>query len=316
LRDLPAVETLRRVWVQEYYAPEPDGQVGWRAVEDLPPAALLINSPYDDEARYSSKRDTTWTGYKVHLTETCDPDQPHLITQVETTPATTPDWPLAPVIHAALARKDLLPSEHLVDAGYVDSEVIVSSQADHQLRVIGPVPPDSSWQAQAAQGFEVACFRLDWDARRATCPTGQTSTKWAETHDRHGAPTVTIRFSSTACRACPRRADCTSSPDGPRQLTVRPRLLHEALQAGREYQTTPAFKAEYALRAGIEGTLSQGVRVADLRQARYFGLAKTHLQHVLTGAALNLRRLGAWWDERTPAATRRSPFVALATPGL
>jgi transposase len=51
--------------------------------------------------------------------------------------------------------------------------------------------------------------------------------------------------------------------------------------------------------------------VGDLRHARYIGLAKTHLQHVLTATALNIRRLGAWWEERPFAATRSAAFLAL-----
>jgi transposase len=47
LRDLPAVAALRRVWVQQYHAPVAAGLVRWRAKEDLPPAARMINSPHD-----------------------------------------------------------------------------------------------------------------------------------------------------------------------------------------------------------------------------------------------------------------------------
>jgi transposase len=66
LRELPALETLRQVWIQQFYAPA--GPAQWRSSEDLPPAALLIQSPYDVEARYAIKRTTKWTGYKVHVT--------------------------------------------------------------------------------------------------------------------------------------------------------------------------------------------------------------------------------------------------------
>jgi transposase len=75
----------------------------------------MISSPYDREARYSSKRSVEWVGYKVHLTETCDPDTPHLITNVETTPAASPDDNMLAVVHASLAIMDRLPAEHLVD---------------------------------------------------------------------------------------------------------------------------------------------------------------------------------------------------------
>ena len=77
---VPAVEIMRTIFVQQYYI-EAD-QVYWREKGNLPPAALAISSPHDAEARYTNKRDTTWVGYKVHLTETCDEDSPHLITSV------------------------------------------------------------------------------------------------------------------------------------------------------------------------------------------------------------------------------------------
>ena len=312
LRSVPAVETLRRVWLQEYHAPGPDGGARWRASADLPPASRMINSPHDPEARYSYKGSTSWTGYKVHLTERCDPDAPHLLTHVETTPATTPDCNLLAPVHTALARKELLPAEHVLDAGYVDSEEVIRGRDEFGVVVVGPVPPDNSWQARAGQGFDIASFALDWDARRASCPRGATSVKWSATHDKRGGDAINIRFPPAACRACPDRARCTSRSDGgPREITVRPRAQHEALQAARQHQTTAAFTAAYDARAGVEATFSQALRVCGLRRARYVGLAKTRLQHVLIAAGLNVRRLSAWWDERPFAPTRRAAFLAL-----
>jgi transposase len=310
LREVPAVQTLRRVWLQQYYAPA--AEVRWRRVQDLAPAARLINSPYDVEARYSAKRTTTWVGYKVHLTEVCDQDAPHLLTHVETTLGTTQDVELLPTIHASLAQQDLLPREHLVDAGYVDAAVLAESQREHDLAVVGPAPSDTSWQARAGEGFAVACFAFDWETHTATCPQGHTNTKWAVTHDQHGNEIINIRFAPTDCAACPSRAQCTNSRAGPRELTVRPREQYLALQAARAYQTTAEFNARYDARAGVEGTLSQALRRCALRRTRYIGLAKTHLQHTLTAAALNLLRLGAWWEERPFAKTRQARFVALA----
>lgn len=109
LREVPALEILRRVWIQQFYAPA--GPVQWQSLDDLPPAALLIHSPHDVEARYGVKRTTTWTGYKVHLTETCEDDLPNEVTHVATTDATVPDTELLEPIHAHLAERDLLPAE-------------------------------------------------------------------------------------------------------------------------------------------------------------------------------------------------------------
>ncbi len=63
------------------------------------------------------KRGVFWNGYKVHLTETCEPDRPNLITHVATTDSTVQDVRLVAPIHAHLAERDLLPDRHLVDAG-------------------------------------------------------------------------------------------------------------------------------------------------------------------------------------------------------
>jgi len=309
LWEVPAVETLRQVWVQQYYAPT--AEVRWRPSADLPPAGRAINSPYDRDARYSTKREVHWVGYKVHLTETCEPDAPHLLTHVESTPGTTADVDVLPRIHAALDAKGCAPREQLVDTGYLAAATLVSSAHSHAIRVVGPVLPESTWQARAGAGFAVADFTVEWAARRARCPMGQTSTQWTVTRDRHGHEVIHIGFARAACRACPRRAQCTRARAGPRAITVRPEAQQRALQAARQQQTTAAFQAAYHARAGVEGTLSQGVRVAHLRRARYVGQAKVRLQHVLTAAGLNVRRLGAWWQEQAFAPTRQARFVAL-----
>ena len=311
LQEIPAVQVLRQIWVQQFYAPA--GPVQWRAAEDLPPGALLISTPYDAEARYCRKRSTTWTGYKIHLTETCDDDAPHIITDVETTPATTSDFDMTPIVQARLAERDLLPSEHIVDAGYVTADHLVSSHNDHAIDLLGPVAADVSWQAKAHDGFDVATFRIDWEAQRALCPQGHASTLWMPGRDRLGHDVVNLRFAQADCLACSVRVKCTHCTTHARQITVRPREQHEALQAARLRQMTESFRKEYGKRAGIEGTISQAVRTSDVHRSRYIGLAKTHLQHVLTATAVNISRVGAWLADTPMASTRKSPFATLAT---
>ena len=309
LRVVPAVDVLRRIWLQQYWTD--NGTVRWRQEADLPPPALLIVSPYDPDARFGLKREIRWTGYKVHLTETCDAEMPHLITHVATTPATTADVDLTATIHRHLAERDLAPREHLVDTGYVDAELIVTSRTAHQMELLGPVLPDTSWQARAGQGFALACFHVDWDARQVTCPRGRQSRSWRPGHDTDGQAIIHVWFDQADCAACAVRPQCTKAETRPRTMKLRPQAQHEALQAARQQQTTEAFKSRYAHRAGVEGTIAQGVRRWDLRQARYRGLAKTHLQHVLTAGAMNLMRLLAWWEERPKAQTRHSRFTAV-----
>jgi transposase len=312
LREIPMVQTLRQVWVQQFYATE--GSAQWRVEEDLAPSALLIHSPYDADARFSTKRDILWAGYKVHLKETCDDETPHLITHAETTPATTYDGAVLETIHAALAEKGLRPQEHVVDSGYLDAEVLVSSQEGHAITLIGPVAIDTSWQAKAEQGFAITHFTIDWAQQQVACPTGNTSRLWINTHDRHGKDVIHIKFNPADCQACPYRSLCTKAKSGARMLTLRPHHQHYlALQKARERQTTATFKEEYAQRAGIEGTIAQGVHGFDLRRSRYIGLAKTRLQHLMIASALNLVRMGAWLMEKPRAQTRVSRFGRLAT---
>lgn len=310
LREIPAVQILRQVWVQQFYPPDGEGRIRWRTAEDLPPAPLLISSPYDPDARYSRKRDTEWTGYKVQLTESCDDDLPHVITNVETTVAPTADNAMTAVIQEHLAARDLLPGEHIVDAAYVTADHLVTSQQQH-VDLVGPTPPEPGWQAKANDGFAASCFVINWEAQTATCPQGKTSVIWKPTTDRHAHDVVNIRFAQVDCHACPVRAHCVSSTRA-RALTIRAHDQYVALQAARARQTTEVFKAHYAARAGIEGTISQGVHIGDLRRSRYIGLTKTRLMHLLIGAALSFMRVAAWLADIPRARTRRSAFALLA----
>lgn len=309
VRCLPAVECLRRIWIQQYGWR--DDQRYWRPDGEHPPAALLITSPYDGDARFGTKRTTEWVGYKAQVTESCDPDQPALITQVTTTVASTPDQPMLPIIQAALAAKDLLPAEHLVDAGYPSADHLVTSQQQYQVDVIGPVPPDTSWQAQAQQGFDIRHFYIDWEQQRVTCPHGRVSRWWSPRQDTYGRPLIHVRFAASDCQPCPARAACTLAKEA-RTLSLRVQPAFEALQVARERQTTPDFKARYARRAGIEASLSQAVRRCDVRHCRYIGLAKTQVQHILTAVALNLLRLVDWLVAPDHRPRRPAAFGALA----
>lgn len=96
---LPAVETLQRVWKQDYLPQETGGT--WIAEEDRLPSAKLSFSPSDLDASAATKRSTYWVGYKAHCSETCEEDLPRLITQVTTTIAPPPDRHALPEIHTS-----------------------------------------------------------------------------------------------------------------------------------------------------------------------------------------------------------------------
>ena len=311
LREVPAVQTLRRVWVERFYRDEA-GAHERGDEQGRPPSAGMVSSPYDPDARYATKRTTSWTGYKIHVSETCDDDLPRLITHVETAVGPAADGDATPTIHRALAAKGLPPSLHIVDTGYLDADLLLTSRADYGVELLGPTRRDQRWQARAKEGFGMAAFAIDWERQRATCPQGRESLQWKERDDVRGNASIYIRFAKADCGPCPCRAHCTRADR--RSIAIRPRAQYAALQERRARQETEAFAQEYARRAGIEGTISQGVRAYGLRRATYIGAAKTHLQHVLTAAAIDFVRVARWLDEVPVAKTRRSSFVKLMNP--
>ena len=309
-RGVAMVQTLRDVW-RIHYAREGDGPPRWRAVAELPPVGERLQSPYDPEMHYSTKRQMEWSGYKVHVTEACDEDAVHLVTHVMTCPAMQPDMASTAEIHERLAAKDLLPSEHFVDSAYVDAGLLVSSQRDHGISLEGPVRGVANQFARAKE-YEQRHFAIIWDREQVTCPQGKTSVTWHAGRDQMSVPRIQVTFSRTDCGACAARPLCTPAKDARRSVYFHPRPEYEALNAARTRMHDPAWKGRYRVRAGIEGTLSQGVRAFGVRQSRYVGLAKTGLQQACTAAAMNVSRIVNWLDKKPRAKTRVTRFAALA----
>jgi transposase len=341
LAQLEAVSVLRQVWEQQYSIVEGEGRCRWREGKELPPSAQVITSPHDLDARYSAKGSVTWIGYKAHLTETCDEELPHLITHVRTCPGTEDDGAALPIIHAELAKTDRLPTQHVVDTAYTTGELLVSSEQEYGVEVIGPVRPDTSWQGRQAQAqqiqaqqpqaqtqtdaeaqtemeqeqeqrYDITAFSIDWNKRQAICPQGHVSRFWREERRSNGKPMIQVEFDRAKCRQCGVKERCTRRNDRGRIVTLRPQAPQEALQQARGRQQTTEFKEAYAIRAGVEGTISEAAVAHEMRRSRYRGEAKTHLAHILTAVAMNVVRVIAWWEKRPRVTTRKSPFAALA----
>lgn len=300
MKALPAVTTLRTIWEQQFEPLDQGGQ--WRREPALP-AAQLITSPYDLDARNGKKRATFWTGYKVHFTQTCDEAAPQLIIHVETTPAPLSDEGGISAIHDDLAQKKLLPGQQLVDSGYVTIANLVKTQSSYGVDLVGPTLKTHWYQAET--GYDLTHFSIDWEAEAVTCPQGRISSSWTPVQDA-GKSLIKVKFSASDCKACPSRTLCTGTTR--RSMTLHPREQMQALFAAREREDTDAFKGTYRHRAGIEGTHSQGVRTMGLRRSRYIGLRKTHLAHVAIAAAMNILRLTNWLRGEVPEQTRTSPF--------
>ena len=343
LREIPAVDVLRRVLVQNYTRiitadgrevirrreKEPEG-------DGLPHGHIRIASPYDTDARWGVKREEFWLGYKLHVTETCDdappctcapaaaagagrargdgrehaggcaqPTFPNLITHVATTQATVPDSQMTGVIDDDLARKNLPPGRHYLDSGYLSAALVVAEHARHGIALIGPLLADTSAQARAGHGYARADFTVNYGTKTVTCPQGKTAAAWSPC-TQHGKDAIVATFSAADCGPCPARSLCTTGSR--RQLTLPPPDLAQAQAAARAAEKTIPFRADYARRAGVEGTMHQAT-AHGARRARYRGLPRTRLDHVYMACALNLLRLEAYWTG-TPLDRQRTSHLA------
>lgn len=153
VRALSMIDIMRRIWIQQFYWCK--GRVHWQTKKKWgqPPTGKMIASTEDLEAKYCVKRSTEWTGYQVHLTETCEKEHPRLITEVKTTPASTHDSKVTETIHDDLTDRELLPETHLVDEGYMETDLLVDSQK-RGIDLLGPVPSSKSWQSREEDAFD------------------------------------------------------------------------------------------------------------------------------------------------------------------
>lgn len=288
LKSHSSVQTLKTVWQQQIIF-ENENRLRGRLRkfdEHKVTAADMLISPHDIDARLGSKREIKHKGYKAHLTETLDEGAPHLITNVETTVATTTDIEMRPLIEEALIRKNLAPKDHLVDSGYTDVETI-SKARGNGIDVIGPIRQTTHWQVKAGKGFDLSNFSIDWESETATCPAGKVSNRWSS---RASEKSIHVKFAKKDCDKCPFRPDCTKGK-GPRTIQFKEKILYELQDELRKREETESYKILAPKRAGIEGTISQLIRRTNMRRSRYIGLAKTRLQVAASAAAVNVVHL-------------------------
>ncbi len=267
-RELPAVQALRLILIQQFYRETgPDGEkVTWRedAQHGLPPGRDRLISPYDLDA----------------------------VRRV--------------VAHSECACR--LEGRHAVDSGYASAEELLAARA-RGITLITPLLADASRQARTG-GYTADMFTIDWDEAQVTCPEGAVSQYWSPCRQ-NGRDVIVVQFPARTCRDCPVRDKCTTATRAGRQLTLRPREIHEAVAIARAEQGTKAWQRKYAARAGVEGLMAQATHVTGIRRARYLGLPETTLEHNIAAVAINLVRLDAWWTGHPLDRTRTSHFQRL-----
>ncbi|MEU2982685.1 transposase [Streptomyces hirsutus] len=301
----PQVKALREIFVQNYLLDE-RGRIRWRTPEDggLPPSGTAIVSPYDTQARYSRRGHATrWK----RLPDPCDRVLRQERHQRDHRCGHHRGHRALPEIHHRLARRRLLPAEHLIDSGCTTLVHRDRALRFHQVEPVGPVRGNPTRQHREQGGFGRDDFRIDFEQRQVTCSQGQTGRAWYgpyPTSSPQAAPLIVVKFAKSQCGPCPARSKCTSSRAASRSVGFPPKDLLDLQRRARAEHNSADRRSIHALRSGVEGTVNELVHGHEMRRCRYRGLAKTHVQHVLTAIAVNIERLAT---DSSPAERGRPP---------
>lgn len=186
--------------------------------------------------------------------------------------------------------------------------MLYDSHQDYGVNLLGPVWEKHTWQD--VNGYEIEAFAIDWANRTVTCTQGHTRNPWTMRDHRRNHELTRVKFKRVECEPCPVHDLCTIHPR--RTLSFHEETVFKAVQRRKEEQHTDDWRKQYGKRAGVEGTVSQCVFALGMRRSRYRGLAKTHLQFVLTTAAMNLMRVVNWLNDKPRTETRFTRFSQLA----
>jgi len=286
LSEIESIKLLRRVFGEQFEVVE--GSLQSRRTSP----SRSVHNPHDPDAHYADKGSKQWIGYKVHVVESVDPEQPakvkaepgeHFITEIITTEAAENEKTgLAEALKWQQQHHEIKPAAIYADAGYVTESTLAQAEGN-AMELLGPTRPDPHKGPYNADGFTV-----DVENQRAVCPQGKTSTQCSHIKDRYmGSEYYRFEWGSQ-CDSCPVQQQCTRAKSGRRILVVG--LRHDLVEQRRKEMKQAEFSRSMYPRNGIEGTHSELVRGHGLRQTKYRGLSRVSLSHYFMAAACNVKR--------------------------
>jgi len=286
LGELEAVKLLRRVFCEQFEVVEGALQ------PTLKRPARSVQNPHDPDAHYADKGKKQWIGYKVHVVESVDPNEPakvkgeptdNFIAEILTTEAAQDEMAgLAEALKRQHNQHEIKPEALYADGGYVTEKTLTEAEQGG-MELLGPTRPDPHPGPYNADAFSV-----DIEKRQAICPQGNVSTQWSRIRDAYmGTEYYRIEWGNQ-CDSCPVQKQCTRSKSGRRILVVG--LRHDLVEKRRKEMREAEFSKNMHPRNGIEGTHSELVRGYGLRRTKYRGLSRVSLSHYLMGAACNVKR--------------------------
>jgi len=281
-----AVKLLRRVFDEQFEVVEGKLELATQR------PSRAVQNPHDPDAHYADKKTKQWIGYKVHVTETVDPQQPiqkkgeppeHFITEIFTTEAAQDEMAgLTEVLTREQQHHEITPQAMYTDAGYVTEDTLTQAE-QNGMELLGPTRPDPH-----KGPYNTDAFHVDVDKRQAVCPQGKLSTQCSRIKDTYmGTEYYRIEWGNQ-CDSCPVQKQCTRSKSGRRTLVVG--LRHDLVEQRRKEMKERGFSKNMHPRNGIEGTHSELVRGHGMRRTKYRGLSRVGLSNYFIGAACNVKR--------------------------
>jgi transposase len=286
LAEIESIQLMRRVFEEQFEVVEAAVQ----SRRTRPSRA--VQNPHDPDAHYADKGSKQWIGYKVHVVESVDPEEPakvkaepgeHFITEIVTTEAAQDEKAgLAQALKRQQEHHQIKPQAIYADAGYVTENTLAQAEGN-AMELLGPTRPDPHKGPYNADGFTV-----DVENQRAVCPQGKTSAQCSHIKDNYmGTEYYRLEW-GRQCDSCPVQKQCTRAKSGRRILVVG--LRHDLVEKRRKEMKQAEFSRSMYPRNGIEGTHSELVRGHGLRQTRYRGFNRVALSHYFMGAACNVKR--------------------------
>ncbi len=286
LAEREAVKLLRRVFGEQFEVVEGKLELATHR------PSRAVQNPHDPDAHYADKKTKQWTGYKVHVAETVDSEEPikekgepaeHFITEMFTTEAAQDEMAgLTEVLKREQEHHEITPQAIYTDAGYVTESTLTQAQQSG-IELLGPTRPDPH-----KGPYNSDAFHVDVDKRQAVCPQGKLSTQCSRIKDSFmGTEYYRIEWGNQ-CDSCPVQKQCTHSKSGRRTLVVG--LRHDLVEQRRREMKQSGFSKSMHPRNGIEGTHSELVRGHAMRRTKYRGLSRVGLSNYFIGAACNVKR--------------------------
>jgi IS5 family transposase len=239
-----------------------------------------LQNPSDPDASYDGHKGK---GYQVQIMETCSEvkseDKPNLITHVAVEPAHCHDSKALDPALQATEYRGVKPKELLADSLYGSDENTLNAK-QQGVHLVSP----TLMAATKTDKLHLDAFLFNGKGRIKQCPSGKSPLSQQVKQD-----IVIAKFEKEQCRICPKRDQC---PVKDQKKTTAIRYSHKDVRLAlrRNYEKTPEFTQKYALRAGVEATMSEYKRITGVGKLRVRGLKSVSFCATMKALGVNILR--------------------------